>query len=191
MFKVKKVEPDWYDPWARRQHRFFLTKKAIKAVVVILLVALAICLIGSGHAESTMIPADSLVFMQLQSTRDDGENEVLALHLEKGAVYQQTATAERIIQIIDLNEVDDQTALPDYDKFRSESKLLDLDKFVKKLDRKTVALEKVTEAGQYLWDLSESLNSKLDNFYQEHGVYDKMEKWGVADVIRNLFGTNK
>lgn len=180
------------DPWMKKIRTVNRWKKALKTLA---LVAIAVALIwlavgnSSAHAETTtqLIPENSLVFLQLKSLRANGENEVLCLYLESGAVYT-AASADRILQTVDLDEVDDQTTLPAYDKFKRQSKVLDLDKFVKKVDRGTVVLQKVEAAGQYLWDLSEDLNSWLDGKYEKWGVYDKLEDWGVSNFIRKLFG---
>ncbi|MDO5561788.1 MAG: hypothetical protein Q4G02_03395 [bacterium] len=183
------------DPWMKHIRLVNRWKRIGKVVLTVILISLFFFLlmtqsddrVANAEAATQLIPENSLVFLQLQSLREDGDNEVLCLYLKAGAVYT-SAAAERILQIVDLDDVDDQTTLPAYDKFKRQNKVIDLDKFVKKLDRNAVALKKVEEAGQYLWDLSENLNSWLDGKYQDWGIYDKLEDWGVSDALRKLFG---
>ncbi len=168
----------------------------MKKLVTWLILAMFTFSISGANAtgKTVKIPSNSWVFIELVDKLDDeGNPEVLLLDLPKGGFYSQLDET-RILLTVDAD--DEESELPAFHHYLLRKSKTNLDDLIMKIDegKKLGVWDSMKsyaqDAGQFLWDKSQSLGDWLDGKYSEWGVYDYVERKGWGDRIRDFFGTN-
>lgn len=172
-----------------------------RAVVVLLLLAVTCYAIVNAIAEEQLsfIAEDSLVVISTNNLREDDSHKNLLLYAKAGGYYT-SAVANRIVATALYNDVaSGLVILPLCDDGNPKTRywVVNLDKFIERVDRNDQALDVLGDTADWLKNLpngsfqTESpLTTAADGFWQDSGVVDAIEESGWGDRLRDFFGTS-
>ena len=171
------------------------------AVFLLLLLAATCYAAVSALAEEglSFISKDSLVVISTNNLREDGSRKNLLLYAKAGGYYT-SAVADRIIAVADYDDVaNGLIILPLCDDGKPKTRywVVDLNKFIERVDRNDQALDILGDTANWLKDLPNGsfqtenpLTTAVDGFWQDSGVVDAIEDSGWGDRLRDFFGTS-
>lgn len=171
------------------------------AAGIALTLAIACLAIASALAEEqpSFITKDSLVVISTNNLREDGTAKNLLLYAKAGGYYT-SAVADRIVAVADYDDVaSGLVTLPLCDDGNPKTRywVVNLDKFIERVDRNDQALDVLGDTADWLKNLpngsfqTESpLTTAVDGFWQDSGVVDAIEESGWGDRLRDFFGTS-
>ncbi len=179
-----------------------ICKFVVYIAIFLLLLLTATCYAAvSALAEEqpSFIAKDSLVVISTNNRRDDGMPKNLLLYAKAGGYYT-SAVADRIVATADYDDVaNGLIILPLCDDGKPKTRywVVDLDNFIKRVDRNDQALDVVGDAADWLKNLPNGsfqtenpLTTAVDGFWQNSGVVDAIEESGWGDRLRDFFGTS-
>jgi len=169
---------------------------------VIALVLLIACLaIASALAEEQLsfVAKDSLVVISTNNRHEDGTPKNLLLYAKAGGYYTETV-ADRIVATALYNDVaSGLVTLPLCDDGKPKTRywVVNLDKFIERVDRNDQALDVLGDTVDWLKDLPNGsfqtenpLATAVDGLWKDSGVVDAIEDSGWGDRLRDFFGTS-